>query len=113
MIVPVVPPPDRKFGASPNLRVRPRCGIGHLTYITSTPVDGGTGTLGLDGLRRCLGQDGAGRASKQSARGDAELGKGAVEVGADGAVREVELLADLAVSEPGGRHARDLQLLSC
>src|SRR5215212_6773630 len=46
-----------------------------------------------------------------AARGDAELGEDAIEVRADGAVRHVELLADLAVGEPRGGHAGDLQLL--
>ena len=45
------------------------------------------------------------------ARRDPELRIHAVQVRADGAVREVELLADLAVREPLARHLRDLQLL--
>src|SRR3954447_9315602 len=46
-----------------------------------------------------------------SARSDAELGKCAVEVRADRAVREEQPLADLAVRESAGRKLGDLELL--
>src|SRR3712207_5591333 len=62
-------------------------------------------------LNDCLRQRGVQSVAQLAARGDAELGEDVVEVRADGAVRHVELLADLAVGEPRGGHARDLQLL--
>src|SRR6266568_2818112 len=47
------------------------------------------------------------------ARGDAEFWEEPVEVRGDGAVGEVELLADLAVGEAGGCHLGDLEFLRC
>src|SRR5918997_6370459 len=59
----------------------------------------------------CLRQRGVQSVAQLAARGDAELGEDVVEVRADGAVREVESLAYLAVGEPRSGHAGDLQLL--
>src|SRR5580658_10796415 len=42
---------------------------------------------------------------------NSELGKGAVEVRADGAVGEIKHLRDLAVAHPVGGHLSDLQFL--
>src|SRR3954464_8780739 len=59
--------------------------------------------------------DAAGRSAEPvaqlDARGDAELGEDAVEVGADRARREEEPLADLPVGQPVGGHPGDLELL--
>ena len=43
--------------------------------------------------------------------GDAELGEDPVEVGAHGAMGQVEPLADLAVGQALGRELRDVQLV--
>src|SRR5258707_4043378 len=44
---------------------------------------------------------------------DAQLGEDAVQVRADGAVRQVQPLPDLPVGQPLGRQLRDLQLVRC
>src|ERR671917_2376056 len=62
-------------------------------------------------LDDCLGERGIQSVAQLAARGDAELGEDVVEVRADGAVRHVESLAYLAVGEPRGGQAGDLQLL--
>ena len=51
------------------------------------------------------------RRGEFAARGDAELGEDAVEVRADRAVRDVELLSDLAVGEAFGGEVSDLEFL--
>ena len=72
--------------------------------------------VGARGLVRRLKTAAEARLASSASRSSARevipsFGIDAVEVGADGAVREVELLADLAVGEPLGRQLGDLQLL--
>jgi hypothetical protein len=52
------------------------------------------------------------RCAELPARGDAELGTDAVEVGRDRAMGEVEAPADFAIGEAGGGELGDLELLS-
>src|ERR671914_533810 len=51
------------------------------------------------------------RISQFGSRGDPELGEDVLEVGADRAVREEELLADIPIGEPFGGEQGDLEFL--
>ena len=51
------------------------------------------------------------RVTQRGARADAELGEDPVQVGTDGAGRQVQAVADLPVAQTGRRELRDLQLL--
>src|SRR3954447_5339006 len=76
---------------------------------------GAPATLGARhraGSASCVSSDTEGSA-QLGTRLDPELGKDAVEVEPDGAVREVKLLPDLAIRKADGSHLRDLQLLGC
>jgi hypothetical protein len=105
-------------GTSHNLRADRHLRIGNETAIGAVFSPVGRQVLGQmtykdsgDDPGDYLGQLGAEHIAQLSARCDAKFGKGAVEVGADRAVREVKLLADLSVGESRGSHAGDLELL--
>src|SRR3954453_10316054 len=81
----------------------PRARVRQMTRLLGDPRTS-TGGSAAAGDRRE-------RRVQLSARGDAELGEDAVQVGADRAVREKQALADLAVREAVRGKLGDLQLL--
>src|SRR5690349_16402630 len=93
-----------KFGGAGH---RTRSSRWNIALVSAFRVASATSEPG--GLHRVWG--GAHDGCQLSTRRDAELGEDPVQVVADGAVREVELLADLPVAQPFRGQPGDLQLL--
>src|SRR5580658_9703148 len=82
--------------------------VSRLIVVADAPILNGSAAGSLESVDWSVCVQAGG---ELGAGGDIELGEDAVQVRADGAVGEVELLADLPVSQPVGGHLGDLQFL--